>query len=103
MAALVWIAPEFGALAATHVALQFVDTRRLSPHDQVQRSGACRTQGISLRDNDNPAFSASPSAGDGCAGPLKPSMRLFHASQASLSASLRASVARSAAACTEAP
>src|SRR6516164_4648917 len=44
-----------------------------------------------------PALSASPSVSDGCAGPLKASMRLVQASQASLSASRRASAARSAA------
>ena len=41
--------------------------------------------------------------GDGCDGPLKASMRLFHASTASRSACLRASSARSAAALTDAP
>jgi hypothetical protein len=34
------------------------------------------------------------SVGDGCAGPRKPSIRLFHASQASLSASFLAADAR---------
>jgi hypothetical protein len=34
MAALVRIAPDFGALAAAHVAFEFMDRRRLrSPHD----------------------------------------------------------------------
>src|ERR1700738_432232 len=42
-------------------------------------------------------------AGDGGAGPLKPSMRWFQASHASRSASLRAAWARSAEARTEAP
>jgi hypothetical protein len=46
---------------------------------------------------------APPSVGDGCAGPLKASMRLFHASTASRSASLRASAACSAVARTDAP
>jgi hypothetical protein len=41
--------------------------------------------------------------GDGCAGPLKASMRLVQASQASLSASRRASAARSAEMRTEVP
>ena len=42
MAALVRIAPEFGALAAPHVPFQFVDRRPLgSPHD-VERDGLVR-------------------------------------------------------------
>src|SRR6476660_3449463 len=42
MAALVRIAPDFGALAAAHVALQLMDRRRLrSPHD-VERDGLVR-------------------------------------------------------------
>jgi hypothetical protein len=42
-------------------------------------------------------------AGDGCAGPWKPSMRLFQASHASRSADFRASTARLAAVHTDAP
>ena len=42
MAALVGIAPDFGALAAAHVAFEFMDRRRLrSPHD-VERNGLMR-------------------------------------------------------------
>jgi hypothetical protein len=41
--------------------------------------------------------------GDGCAGPRNPSMRLFQASHASLSASFRATVARCSDARTELP
>ena len=42
MAPLVGIAPDFGALAAAHVAFEFMDRRRLrSPHD-VQRDGLMR-------------------------------------------------------------
>src|SRR6202035_2660054 len=43
-----------------------------------------------------PTLSASPSAGEGCTGPWNPSMHWFRASQASRSACLRASAARSA-------
>jgi hypothetical protein len=41
--------------------------------------------------------------GEGCAGPLYPSMRIFHASHANRSASLRAFFARSADMAIEAP
>ena len=46
---------------------------------------------------------ASPSVGDGCAGPRKPSMRLFQASQAGLSASRLAAAARCAEILTSVP
>ena len=65
---------------------------------------------VSIQDGDVPKH-LHPNAneiqfileGTGCAGPLKASMRFVHASQASLSASRRASAARSAAMRTEVP
>jgi hypothetical protein len=53
MAPLVRIAPNFGALAAPHVAFQFVDRRCLrSPHD-VEGNGlvGVAAKGISLQDS----------------------------------------------------
>jgi hypothetical protein len=50
-----------------------------------------------------PPLGASPSVGDGCGGPLKPSIRWFEATQAKLSASLRVLSAASAEALIEQP
>jgi hypothetical protein len=104
MTALIGIAGHLRAVFASHIALQLVDRRRLLPAHDVERNSlmsvAAETADLKI---DVPALSASPSVGDGCAGPLKSSMRLVQASQASLSASLRASAARSAATRTEVP
>ena len=104
MAALVRIAAHFRAVLAPHVAFQLMDWRRLGPPHDVEGDGL---MGIAAEAADFeigvPPLIASPSAGDGCAGPLKASMRFVHASQASLSASRRASAPRSAAIRTEVP
>jgi hypothetical protein len=42
MAALVGITPYFGALAATHVAFQHVNRRRLRPAHDIERDGLMR-------------------------------------------------------------
>jgi hypothetical protein len=102
MAPLVRIAAHLRAILASHIALQLMDRRRLrAPHD-IERH---RLVGVAAEATDLqidvPALRASPSVGEGCAGPLKASMRLVHASQASLSASFRASAARSAVMRTE--
>jgi len=72
-----------------------VDRRRLRSTDDIERNGLV---GVAAEATDFKidAFRASPNAGDGCAGPLYPSIRWFQAMQASWSASLRASAARSA-------
>jgi hypothetical protein len=88
MAALVRIAAQFRAVPATHVSFKLVDRRRLRPSDDFEGNGLVRV---------------SPSVGDGCAGPRSPNIRLFQASQASLSASLRAVAARCSEARTELP
>jgi hypothetical protein len=103
MAALVGIAANLRAIAAAHVAFQFMDRRCLrAPHD-VRGDGLVR---VAAKTTDFevavPGIEGIASAGDGRAGPLKASMRLVHAAQASLSASRRAIIARSAAARTSA-
>jgi hypothetical protein len=94
-----------GAVLAAHVPLQLVYWRCLRAPDDVERNGLVRV--AAKAPNFQVAISRieriAPSVGDGCAGPLKPSIRLFHASTASRSASRRASAARSAAARIEAP
>jgi hypothetical protein len=103
-----WLGPflwALGAVFAAHVAFQLMDRRRFLAANAIQRDGLMRI--VQPRHFTSryryPALSASPSAGDGCAGPCTPSMRLFQASQASRSACLRASVARSADARIEPP
>lgn len=42
MAALIWIAPNLRAIHAAHVALQFMDRRRLGSADDVERYSLMR-------------------------------------------------------------
>jgi hypothetical protein len=76
---------------ATHVALELMDRRRLRSADDVEGDGLMRvaTEAFDL-EVAKPAFKASPIAGDGGAGPRKPSMRAFQASHARRSAFFRA-------------
>ena len=87
MAALVGIAADLRAVLAAHVALKFMNGRRLRPPDDVEGDGLI---GVATETSDFgvkvAALSTSASVGDGCAGPLKASIRLFHPSQASRSA-----------------
>jgi hypothetical protein len=96
MAALVWIPAHLRAILCSACT---APAHRSVSSSAAARCRARRFDGYRSRGNG----SASPSVGEGCAGPLKVSMRLFQASQASLSASLRASAARSAAIRTEVP
>jgi hypothetical protein len=82
-----------------------VDRCRLrSPHDVEGATVCCVSQPRQRTSRlPYPALSASPTIGDGCAGPRSPSMRLFHASQARPSASLRTAAARHSAARTPLP
>jgi hypothetical protein len=98
MAPLVRIAGHLRAVLAAHVALELMDRRRLrTPHD-VQGD---RLVGIAAEAPDFKIKVARvervTQVGEGCAGPLKASIRLVQASQASLSASWRALAARWAA------
>ena len=85
MAALVWIAPELGAVLAAHVSLQLVDRRRLRPPDVIQRDGLMRIAAETLH------FEIEVTGVERIAEGRR------------RSAILRASVARSAAARTEPP
>jgi hypothetical protein len=70
-------------IPAPHVPLKLMDRCCLGPADHVERHGLMRvTSEAPHFEIRYPAFNASPSVGEGCAGPRKPSMRLFHASQA---------------------
>jgi hypothetical protein len=105
MAPLVRIASHLRAIFAAHVAFEFVDRRRRlrTPHD-VERDRLVR---VATEASDFeiavPGIDRIAQRRRRCADPLKASMHLFQASQASLSASRRASAARSAAIRTEVP
>ena len=104
MAAFVRIAADLRAVLAPHVAFQFMDRRCLrSPHD-VQGDGLMR---VAAKAADfeiaKSGIERVAERGRWLRRNLKPSMRLFHASTARRSASLRASAARSAAARTDPP
>lgn len=97
MTALIRLALLAGAALAPHVALEFVDRRPLRPPDDIQRD---RLVGLAAE-----ALHLEVSAGGvervaerrGRLGrPRKASMRAFHAWQANMSASRRASAACSA-------
>ena len=104
MAALIRIAPHRRAVFAAHVPFQLVDRCRLRPPHDVERDGLVRVAPKAADFKIEVArIERVARAGEGCAGPLKASMRLVQASQASLSASCRASAARSAAMRTEVP
>ena len=103
MAALERTTLQFGAVLAAHVPLQLVNRRRLRSPDNVERDGLVRVAAEAADFQIAVTRVERPRVGEGCAGPRKPSMRLFRASQASRSASLRASAARSAAARIDAP
>jgi len=68
-----------------------VNGRSLRPPDDVERDGLVRVaaEAADLKIE----VARVDRVAEGCAGPLNASMRLFQASQASLSASLRASAA----------
>jgi hypothetical protein len=70
VAPLVGVAADLGAILATHVALEHVDGRRLGASDDVERnclmSVASEAADFEIA---IAAFNASPSVGDGCAGP----------------------------------
>ncbi len=70
MAPLIRIAPDFGALAAAHVAFQFMDRRRLrSPHD-VEGNGLMRVAAQAFHfEVAVPSVQRVAERGDGCAGP----------------------------------
>src|ERR1700735_2330267 len=91
MAALVWIASNLRAVLTPHVTFQFVDGCGFRPADDIQR---LRLMPIAAKAADLKVeisgVKASPSDGDGWAGPLKPSLHWFQASQASRSATLSA-------------
>jgi hypothetical protein len=72
MAPLIGIAPNFGALAATHIAFEFMDRRCLrSPHD-VEGNGLMRVAAKAFHFEMAIAFiDSSPSVGDGLCRTLK--------------------------------
>src|SRR6267142_1673006 len=101
MAALVGIAPHLGALAATHVAFQFVDRRCLrSPHD-VEGNGLVRVATKAFHfEIAKPGVDRVAQRRRWLCRSLKPEHALIPC-LTSRSASLRASAARSAAARTD--
>jgi hypothetical protein len=83
VASLIRMATHLRTIRAPHVPLKLMDRCCLGPADHVERHGLMRvTSEAPHFEIRYPAFNASPSVGEGCAGPRKPSMRLFHASQA---------------------
>ena len=62
MAALVGIAADFGALAAAHVAFEFMDRRCLrSPHDvEATLAGAANDNQDAANENQNPESGHAP-------------------------------------------
>ena len=71
MAPLVGIAADFGALAAAHVAFEFMDRRCLrSPHD-VEGNGLMRVaaKAFHFEISTTGIECVADRAGDGCAGP----------------------------------
>ena len=104
MAPLVRIAAQLGAILAAHVALQLVDRRCLrAPHD-IEPNGLMRVaaQAADLK-VEIASIRCVVQRRRGLRRPLKANMRSVQSSQASLSASRRASAARSAAIRTEVP
>jgi hypothetical protein len=82
MAALVWIASNLRAVLTPHVTFQFVDGCGFRPADDIQRHRLMRiaAKAVDLKIEIS-GVQASPSDGDGWAGPLKPSVRWFQASR----------------------
>ena len=70
---------------------------------RARRSDERRSRDSGLRDNSSARSGRRPAWATAAPAPRKPSMRLFQASQASLSASFRAAAARSAAMRTDLP
>ena len=88
MTSLIGITADLRAVLAAHVALELVDRRRLRPTDDVQGDGLMRVaaETAHLEVAVAGVERVTGASGRAGAGPLKPSMRLFQASQASLSA-----------------
>jgi hypothetical protein len=104
IAPLVGIAADLRTILAAHISFKLVDWRRLRPAHDVQRD---RLVSVATDAPDLEITIAGVECvaqrGRGLCRPLVANMRWFPASQASLSASFRASLARSAEARLEAP
>ena len=104
MAALERVAPDFRTLTAPHVAFKFMDRCSLrSPHD-VERDGLMRVAAKAVHfEISEPGVDRVAERGRWLRRTLKAKYALVPRLDASRSASLRASVARSAAARTDPP
>lgn len=101
MTSLVGIAAHLRAVSAPRMALELMDRRCLWPPHDVERDRLMR---VAAEASDfEIRISCVQRIAEGWAGPRKPSIRLFHASQARRSASLRAPAARAADARTVLP
>ena len=91
-------------ILATHLAFQLVHRRRFRPADDIERHSLVGTAAKAFDlEVQIASIQRIAQGGGGLGRALEASMRLFQASQANLSARLRASVARSSEARTEAP